>query len=476
MKKDALKFMAALSSVIWSLVLTVLKFITGILTGSLGMISEALHSALDLLAALGTLVAVKISARPADEDHPYGHGKVENLMALLETALLLVTGMWIIKECLERLTSSDPAALHVETSVWAFAVIIISLVVDVSRSRMLYRVAKETKSAALEADAAHFSTDIWSSAAVLAGLTGAALADFAVEGSWLHWLLVRADVLASIAVVVIILKVCYALTIPSVEHLMDKADPELVRKVKEALSARMPAYPLASIKAHSVSNLTYFDIVVQVPEAMHVDTAHEVAEAIETMVSEVVPESKAMVHLHPSNMPEETPELMVRRLALVHRLGVHGLLMTESEKGLVIFTDLEVPGDATLDSWKIAVQAFRNDVKHYLNAHRVVVHVEPDVREVPVSHLPLPDAQDWQNKVRSAMISCGAPLPSSIRLYGKDDRRVCIVTIPDELELRVKDSHKRISRLKALLKEQLPAVAQVIICYEHGEKINELQD
>ena len=130
-----------------------MKFVVGIITGSLGILSEALHSALDLVAALGSLVAVKIAARPADNEHPYGHGKIENLMALVETLLLLATAAWVVVEATERLLSDNPEALHVETSIWAFVVVVVSLVVDINRSAMLKRVAKETKSAALEADA-----------------------------------------------------------------------------------------------------------------------------------------------------------------------------------------------------------------------------------------------------------------------------------------------------------------------------------
>ena len=209
MTADMKKTVAAVSSVVWSALLTVLKFIVGIITGSLGILSEALHSALDLLAALGSLVAVRIAARPADAEHPYGHGKVENLMALVETLLLLATAAWVVKEAAERLMSDSPEALHVETSLWAFAVVIISLVVDINRSAMLKRVAKETKSAALEADAAHFASDIWSSAAVLLGITGAACVGFTQEGTMLHWLLLRADVLASLGVVLMFLHICW---------------------------------------------------------------------------------------------------------------------------------------------------------------------------------------------------------------------------------------------------------------------------
>ena len=160
---DAAKKKAALSSVLWSALLTIIKLVAGLSTNSLGLLSEALHSTLDFVAAGITCLAVRISARPADERHPYGHGKAESLAALAETALLVVTCAWIVMEAVERLFFH---AGPVEPSWWAFGVVVISLAVDISRSAMLRRVAREHKSQALEADAMHFTTDIWSSAVV----------------------------------------------------------------------------------------------------------------------------------------------------------------------------------------------------------------------------------------------------------------------------------------------------------------------
>ena len=158
---------AAFSSVLWSAFLTGIKLWAGIVTGSLGIISEALHSGLDLMAAAMTFYAVKVAARPADESHPYGHEKVENLSALAETALLLITCAWIVWEAVDRLFYNEA---EITLTWWAFAVVAVSLLVDVNRSAMLRRVAKKHKSQALEADALHFTTDIWSSAVVLLGL------------------------------------------------------------------------------------------------------------------------------------------------------------------------------------------------------------------------------------------------------------------------------------------------------------------
>ena len=464
MTADTKKTIAAVSSVVWSALLTVMKFIVGIITGSLGILSEALHSALDLLAALGSLFAVRIAARPADDEHPYGHGKVENLMALVETALLLGTAVWVVMEAAERLLSNNPEALHVETSIWAFAVVIVSIVVDINRAAMLKRVAKETKSAALEADAAHFASDIWSSAAVLLGITGAACVGFTEPGTVLHWLLLRADVLASLGVVILILHICWELGMKAVNNLMDKSDGEAAEKIRNLMKTRMPAYPVTRMRVREVGLKVYAEIEVAVPRELHVDTAHEIADAIEELIAAAIPDAETMVHMQPGNTPDDTPELLIRRIALTHRFGVHGLVLMHAEQGLIIFTDLELPPNATLEGWHVAIQAFRSEVQRKLNAGSVVVHVEPDVREIPTFRTPIPT--DWENKVRQAMISLGAPLPTSIKLYTKAESRLCIVSIPTEFSLNVQESHERVSSINKRLRAQLPDVAKIIVTYE----------
>lgn len=463
MERDTRKALAALSSVVWSALLTLMKFTVGLMTGSLGILSEALHSGLDLLAAAGTLFAVRVSALPADDDHPYGHGKVESLMALAETLLLLLTAVWVIHEAVARLWSDDPAALHVETSLWAFAVVAVSLAVDINRSRMLHRVAQETKSAALEADAAHFATDIWSSAAVLLGISGAALAEYTEAGTWWHALLLRADVFASLVVSVLILHVCYILGRKAVNSLMDKDDSENGQRIREAMARRMPAYPLGRLRVREVGNKPYVDMVVLVPRDLHVDTAHEIADAIEALVADTVPDAETLVHVQPAETGPETPEFIIRRIALTHRFGVHGLVLLPTESGLIVSADLELPKDATLAAWQVPVEAFRREVRHHLKAARVLVHVEPSLRELPMQQEPLP--ADWEEQVRRAMIAIGAPLPTRIETYEREGQRLCAVSIPMETELTVEQSHARLTALTKRLSAELPHHARLLVTY-----------
>ena len=311
MMSAAKKNMAALSSVTWSALLTTLKLVVGLATGSLGIMSEALHSLLDLLAAAGTLFAVRLAAKPADQDHPYGHGKIESLMALAEVLLLLATAAWVIREASIRLASDDPSALHIDLTPWAFIVIIISLVVDINRSTMLRRIARETKSPALEADAAHFSSDILSSAAVLVGISTAALADSATPGTFLHWILQRADVFSSLIVALIILHICAVLGSKAVNNLMDKTDPALQRHIEQLMSERMSAYPLRHLRFRTVGDRTYIEMTVGMPRELHIDTAHEVADAIESLVAAHISGAETIVHMQPETIVPDSPQLII---------------------------------------------------------------------------------------------------------------------------------------------------------------------
>ncbi len=187
------KTTVALSSVVAAVFLTASKAIIGVATGSLGILAEALHSGLDLLAAIVTYFSVRVSDKPADRDHHFGHGKIENLSALFETVLLLITCVWIIYEGVQRLQSGK---VHIEVTYWSYIVVIASIIIDYTRSRALMKAAKKHNSQALEADALHFSTDIWSSAVVLLGLV---CAQFGIHS---------ADSYAALIVAAIVIYVC----------------------------------------------------------------------------------------------------------------------------------------------------------------------------------------------------------------------------------------------------------------------------
>ena len=276
----------ALTSVVAAIFLTGFKLVIGILTGSLGILSEALHSALDLVAAIITFFAVKFSDVPPDEGHNYGHGKIENYSALVETLLLVITCGWIIYEAIRRLVTHE---VEIVVTVWSFIVIITSIVIDISRSRALYKVARKHDSQALEADALHFSTDIWSSSVVLFGLIGAAF-NF-------HY----ADSIAALIVAMIVLTVSYRLGKKSFDALIDRAPKGLHERVESIVNEIPEVIKFHDIKVRASGPYKFVDLNIHVDKNMTIDQAHEISHMVEEAISSKIKNVKVMVHTEPES-------------------------------------------------------------------------------------------------------------------------------------------------------------------------------
>jgi cation diffusion facilitator family transporter len=272
--------------------LTAFKLVVGLLTNSLGILAEAAHSGLDLVAAVMTFFAVRVSDKPADKRHQYGHGKVENLSALFETLLLLATSAWIIYEAINRLFY-NPA--QVEASLWSFIVMGTSIIIDINRSRMLSRAAKKHNSQALEADALHFSTDIWSSAVVILGLVGVTLAGYLPGLDWMH----LADSLAALVVAVIVIYVSMQLGWRTIIALLDSAPQGMTEKVEQAVLSVPDVIDAHAIRIRPSGPRWFIDLHVTMNGNIHLNRAHASTELIEQAVKEVYPDSDVTVHMEP---------------------------------------------------------------------------------------------------------------------------------------------------------------------------------
>lgn len=275
---------AALSSIIAAIFLTAFKFIVGILTFSLGILSEALHSLLDLLAAVITYVSVSISDKPADKDHQYGHGKVENLSAFLEAILLVITCGWIIYEAISRLTSGE---VSIQVTVWSYIVVITSMVIDINRSRMLFKAAKHNNSQALKADAIHFSTDILSSGVVLAGLIFASLG--------YH----KADAIAALGVAVIVLYISYKLGKSAIDVLLDKVPAGVTEIVENELKKNPNIRSYHDLKIRTSGADTFIKVNVHFNSKLDLPTTHALCDEIEKEICALIPRCEIIVHPEP---------------------------------------------------------------------------------------------------------------------------------------------------------------------------------
>ena len=289
---------AALSSVVAAVGLTSLKIIVGIATGSLGILAEAAHSALDLIAALVTFLAVRVSDKPADKEHTYGHGKVENLSALFETVLLLVTCAWIIYEAIQRLFFKQ---VEIEISIWAFVVMIISIVIDYTRSRILYRAAHKYNSQALEADALHFSTDIWSSSVVIVGLVGVVISEQVGGLRFLH----QADAVAAFLVALIVIYVSVELGIRTIKSLLDTAPEGIVAKIKPLVEDIPGVMDCHKVRVRYGGAQVFVDAHILVDPKQDITTVHRITEQVEDVVRGLLPGADVTVHPEPADEFDE---------------------------------------------------------------------------------------------------------------------------------------------------------------------------
>ncbi|MGZ3493274.1 MAG: cation diffusion facilitator family transporter [Thermodesulfobacteriota bacterium] len=284
---------AAITSVIAAVGLTGFKIIVGLTTGSLGIFAEAAHSGLDLMATVMTFLAIRISGKPADRNHLYGHGKVENLSALFETLLLLVTCVWIIYEATHRLLHHSA---HLEVNYWSFTVMITSIVVDISRSRVLYRAARKYNSQALEADALHFSTDIWSSAVVILGLIAVKISEWVPNLALLR----QADSIAAIIVGLIVVYISGRLGWSTIQALLDVAPSGLEKKIISSVEVLPGVTDCHNVRVRYSGPQPFVDVHVLLDGNQTLREAHNLTEEIERTIQKLVPNADVTVHPEPS--------------------------------------------------------------------------------------------------------------------------------------------------------------------------------
>ncbi len=355
------------------------------MTGSLGLIAEAAHSGLDLVAASVTWFAVRMSDQPADRGHHFGHGKIENLSALFETLLLLVTCAWIVWEAIHRLLDRH---VEVQTTIWAFLVVAISIVVDVHRSRMLYAAARKHHSQALEADALHFSTDIWSSAVVFVGL--AAVAASKMLGPEWAWL-ARADAVAALGVASIVVLISFRLGWRSVAALLDAAPEGLGEKISEVVAAVPGVRGSTPPRVRQSGAAVFVDLTVAVDRAASLEEAHRIATDAQEAIGRLVPRADVVVHVDPVRPQGEILPDTVNAIAARLGMRAHSISLRESHDHVVLDLHVEVPPHINLreahDDVDHLERAIRGELPHIQTIH---THIEPVARPV-VQAQPLDD-------------------------------------------------------------------------------------
>src|ERR1700684_2683634 len=382
---------AALLSVGSAVVLVSLKAFLVLRTGSLGVLSEALHSGLDLVAAVITFLSVRVSDQPADENHPYGHGKFENFSAFVETALLLITALYIIFEAFERLFFRS---VHIAPSITAIVVLLVALTIDITRARALSIVVKKHPSDALEADALHFSTDVWSTIVVIAGI-GLVWAGETWNIPWL----VSADSIAGLGVGGVILWVGTQLGKRTVDALLDVAPTGLQQEIARAVARMEGVLDVDRVRVRRAGNRHFVDATVSVARTASLEQVHELINAIEKRIGEIVP-SDVMVHAEPRAPQGEHLFESIRAVAQRLGLAIHDVTALQQSGKLFIELHLEVDENLPLREAHRQATKLEEGIRALRGAPTEVnIHIEP-----LGTHIATPDAGVGEMKLLAGAV------------------------------------------------------------------------
>ena len=353
----------ALTSLVAAAFITAMKLIVGLETNSLGILSEAAHSGLDFIATLITFLAVRVADKPPDKDHQFGHGKIENVSAFIETLLLFVTCGWIIWEAVDRLSGGGA---HIEVNVWAFLVIAVAIAIDLTRSRSLSRVARRYRSQALEADALHFSSDVWSSLVVLGGLV-------CVSFGYM-WV----DSVAAILVAILVLFVSYRLGRRTIDALMDRVPEGMSETIRTAMEQVEGVAEVRNIRLRPSGPQLFVDAVIGIKRTIPFQHAHSVMDHVEQTIQELHPHADVVVHAEPCESEDETIADKVRMIALERGLRApHNLEVHESRGKHHIEFDIEYQkGKSFVEAHDLTTDIEREIRDAIPGVDRVTVHME----------------------------------------------------------------------------------------------------
>jgi len=445
------KLSVALVSMGASAVLAGSKFLAALFTGSLGILSEAIHSLIDFGATIVTYFAIRVSDRPADDEHHYGHAKIESVAALVETALLFLTTGWICWEAIRRLLGDD--SHEVDVTWWAVAIIAGSIIIDYNRARALKRVAEKTSSEALEADALHFSSDMWSSIVVLAGL-GAVWAGVPA-----------ADSVAALVVSGFIAHAAWQLGARTMNTLLDAAPAGATEIVRGLVNDVHGVLALKSIRLRPAGATMFTSIVVEVARTMPIDDIVKTKDAITAAVQERFPSADITVTANPVSLDSETVFQKVMLIASRRNLAIHHLNAQQIGGRLAISFDLEVDGSMALGEAHDRATDLEDAIRNELGTNvEVESHIEPQPDRMLQGH----DAPAVLiAEVSEALLRLAGTHPRlsdihSIRLRENEEGLFlhyhCRCSPADTVE----QVHDEIDRVEAGLKDRFAGIRRVI--------------
>jgi cation diffusion facilitator family transporter len=448
---------AAAGSIAASAGLTIAKAVIGLLTGSLAILSEAAHSLVDLAATVLTYFAVRVSGKPADAEHQFGHGKVESVSALAEAAVLFVLAAVVIFEAAQRLFGDHLNT--VEATPAAFAIIVVSVVVDFFRARTLGRVAAATSSQALEADALHFSSDMWSSIAVLIGLAGVALG------------YLRADAAAALIVAVFICIAGWRLGRRTIDTLTDTAPAGVSERVT-AIAHRVPGVvTVERVRARPAGAVLFIELSVGLSRTLPLDRVAAIKERLAREVRAEFSEAEVTIITEPRALDDETVRERVMLIARNSGLAVHHIAVQALAEHLSVSVDLEVEGTLALAAAHDIASQLEESIREELGPE---VEVETHIEPLPALLLAGRDAAPARvAEIRGALTAITTEITGlgethDVRVRETTDGEIVNFHCQVDPTLSVSAAHALVDTVERRLRRRFPAIARVIGHAEPG--------
>lgn len=422
------------------------KLATGLASGSLGLVSEALHSGTDLVAALLTFFAIGVAGRPADRSHPYGHGKAEHLAALGEAFVLLLVSVAVGALAGARLAGW--IEIETTTAWWVFVAVGVVIVIDISRTFVSVRAARQYESAALASNALHFGSDLVGTVAVLGGL-------LAVRAGWQ-----AGDSIAALFVALLVVVAAGRLIRRNVDVLMDRAPDSTVRAVRAAIAMLDPPVEVRRLRLREAAGRTFADVVIGVSPGAAVSQGHAVADRVEEVVQTALPGSDVVVHVEPAGEEAALRERVREAAMSVSRVReIHNLSVIELPDGADVSLHLKLPGDLPLDeAHAIAEEVERAIIEGVPEVVDVQSHLEP-LLEPAAGRESDDDPAEIDRLVRAAT---GVP-PRATRFLQTDDGIIVFLTLALDPAASLAVAHATASSVEQQVLSAVPGVAAVIV-------------
>jgi cation diffusion facilitator family transporter len=436
----------ALVSVLAAVVLIALKLGAGLASGSLGLVSEAIHSGTDLVAALLTFFAVGVAGRPADPGHPYGHGKAEHLAALAEAAILVAASLFISYKAVSNLVGATESG--VQATWYAFAVIAVVIVIDASRTLVSLRGSRRYASPALQANALHFGSDFAGSIAVLIGLI------FTAAG------FPGADSVAALFVAVLVLLAAARLMRSNVDVLMDRSPADADAAARAAIGRVEPPVELRRLRLRRSAGRHFADVVIGVPPGAAVGQGHAAADRVERAVQDALPETDVVVHVEPRVEEALRERVHAAALGVPRVREVHNVRVVTVDGGIEVGLHIKLPGELSLDDAHAVASEVEGAISATLpNVVAVQTHLEP-LREAAAGRRSAPP--DEEALVAIVRDLTGEP-PREVRLVRTDEGLLVFVTLHVPPERTLAEAHALASEVEERIRERLPETADVVV-------------